>query len=71
MARLTIRDSKFPCKINCEAEDWMQEFYGGYPKGDICDTCPFFKYIVKLAKLENKEENAIEGFLDYVESRGI
>lgn len=59
MTRLTIRDSKFPCKINCEAEDWMREIYGEYSEEDICDTCPFYKYIVKLAELENKEENAI------------
>ena len=48
-------NSKQECKIDhCAAEEWMYEYYGTYPKKDICLTCPFMKYINRLATIEDE-----------------
>ena len=59
MERLTKREIEelYPCRIKrCYAEDWMKEIYGEYPL-DICENCPFEKYINCLAELEDMIEN--------------
>ena len=57
--RLTRVKDEYECRVNgCPAEDWMRDLYGEYPNGDICEYCPFEKYINKLADFEdNKESN--------------
>ena len=56
--RYTRHIDEYPCrlKIECGAEDWMQELYGHYPQGDLCDTCPFMEIINRLAELEDENE---------------
>ena len=46
------------CRIKeCEAEEWMRDIYGHYPKvDDICSICPFFEHIKQLAEYEDLVE---------------
>lgn len=55
--RLTRVKDDYECRVSggCSAEDWMFDFYGEYPEGDICESCPFEKYINKLAEIEDKQ----------------
>lgn len=58
--RLTQRTFCFPCKMNnCTAEEWISEVTGVKIE-DIdckimCNSCPFMKYINRLAEYEDRE----------------
>lgn len=54
MARLTRIKDEYECRANhCEAEEWMYDIYGEYPDELICESCPFEKYINRLAQYED------------------
>ncbi len=57
MERLTRVKDEYECRVGggCPAEDWMRDLYGFYPDGNICEHCPFEKYINKLAEIEDKQ----------------
>lgn len=57
MERLTREKDDYECRVGggCPAEDWMRSLYGEYPSKDICEFCPFEKYINKLAEIEDKQ----------------
>ena len=52
MDRMTRHKDEWPCRIDkCEAENWVLEI-----QDDYCSTCPFEKYINKLAEYEDLAE---------------
>ena len=59
--RLTRQKDNFPCRFKggCPAEEWIKNItdvhYSDW-KEDVCDNCPFEKYINKLAEYEDMEE---------------
>lgn len=62
MRRLTHRSDKNPCRIiDCLAEDWIVNLTGTTfsnwnSNEDVCDNCPFEKYINRLAEFEDEKE---------------
>lgn len=58
MGRTTRPKDNWECRINeCGAEEWMGDLYGHYPRvDDICNNCPFFEYIKRLAEYEDLVE---------------
>ena len=60
--RLTREKDEYECRIaSCFAEDWIEEItgitiYNWKSDTNVCDNCPFEKYINKLAEFEDKEE---------------
>ena len=60
MRRLTRQKDEWPCRLagGCPAEGWIEDL--GYNldemEGDICNDCPFEKYINKLAEYEDEKE---------------
>ena len=58
MSRMTRRKDGWECRVagGCPAEEWMYDLYGKYSEGEFCKTCPFEKYINRLAELEDLEE---------------
>lgn len=60
--RLTRHYDEWPCRIanGCPAEAWIigltgvstADWAGDY----VCDTCPFEKFINRLAELEDEKE---------------
>ena len=60
MERYTRHIDEYPCRIKeCDVEDWVYIVLGEYPKGDMCEECPFEAMINRLATFE-----------DYFEKRG-
>lgn len=58
--RLTSNKSDYECRCDhCEAEEWFYDKYGKYPE-DICEGCPFIKFINKLAEYEDREEKELK-----------
>lgn len=59
MSRLTRKKDQYPCRIanSCPAEEWIEENTGAYCS-DICENCPFEKYINTLAMYEDMMEQA-------------
>lgn len=57
MTRLTRTKDKYSCRIagGCPAEDWVCDNIEGELTGNLCTTCPFEKYINKLADYEDLE----------------
>lgn len=61
MKRLTRKKDKYPCRImDCCAEEWMLKNTGRCPDYDICEDCPFEKYINTLATYEDEIEGEEE-----------
>lgn len=58
MSRMTRPKDNWECRIKeCEAEEWMRDIYGHYPKvDDICSICPLFEHIKQLAEYEDLVE---------------
>ena len=62
MNRLTKVKDKYPCRIKeCYAEEWMAEITGiNFNKWEsdknLCDNCPFEKYINRLGEVEDMME---------------
>ena len=60
MRRLTRKPDKWPCRIGeCLAEDWIEDLTGimrSHWGEEICEHCPFEKYINRLAELEDEAE---------------
>lgn len=62
MKRLTNRSDKNPCRIiDCWAEEWIANLTGTTFSNwnsdeDVCDNCPFEKYINRLAEYEDEKE---------------
>lgn len=57
MKRLTRKKDEYPCRaMKCVAEEWMMESTGKYPSCNVCENCPFEKYINALAAYEDKKE---------------
>ena len=58
MNRLTRHKDKYPCRIaaGCPAEEWMYGLYHCYSDNDVCENCPFEKYINELAQFEDEKE---------------
>lgn len=61
--RLTRKKDMYECRIagGCPAEDWIEKvtgvsFYEWEGEDDRCDTCPFEKYINRLAEYEDEDE---------------
>lgn len=55
--RLTSKNKEYECRIGgCEVENWVSSFRND--KIDFCETCPFMKYINKLAEYEDREEES-------------
>lgn len=57
--RMTRKKDKYPCRMagGCPADDWMYKLFGKYPAAnDMCQYCPFQKYINHLADLEDELE---------------
>lgn len=60
--RLTREKDEYECRIaSCLVEDWIEEItgitiYNWKSDKNVCDNCPFEKYINKLAEFEDKEE---------------
>ena len=62
--RLTRKKDTFECRIgreDCTVEDWIENLTGlsiyKWKSDDVCDICPFEKYINRLATLEDEIEN--------------
>lgn len=58
--RLTQSTTRFPCRMNgCTAEEWISEVTGIEVENIdckiMCNSCPFIKYINRLAEYEDKE----------------
>lgn len=58
--RLTQSATRFPCRMNgCTAEEWMSEVTGVEIEDidckTMCNSCPFIKYINRLAEYEDRE----------------
>lgn len=59
--RLTREKDEFPCRIGdrCLAESWIENITGlsiyDWPSdtNNVCEKCPFEKYINKLAEYED------------------
>lgn len=61
MTRLTRAKDSFECRVNiCPAETWFLNHYGDYPKDEICDDCPFERYINRLAEIEDMMEDDLK-----------
>lgn len=63
MSRLTRPKDRYECRIagGCPAEDWICECTNDGELANLpCATCPFEKYINKLAEYEDKEEEKLE-----------
>ena len=60
MKRLTRKPDKWPCRIGeCLAEDWIEDLTDimrSHWGEEICEHCPFEKYINRLAELEDEAE---------------
>ena len=60
MGRLTRKPDKWPCRIReCLAEDWIEDLTNimrSHWGEEICEHCPFEKYINCLAELEDEAE---------------
>lgn len=62
MKRLTKHIDEYPCRIaNCLAEDWIENLtgvtvYNWKSDEDVCNQCPFKKYINRLAEFEDETE---------------
>ena len=58
MERMTRRKDQYECRINgCQAEAWFEDLGYGCEDASYCNTCPFEKYINKLAEYEDAAEN--------------
>ncbi len=56
MVRLTRVKDQYPCRIagGCPAESWIESLgYDLDKMGEMCNNCPFEKYINKLAEYED------------------
>lgn len=58
MKRFTRHIDEYSCRLagKCPAEEWMYYLYDRYSDKNVCDTCPFEKYINRLAELEDENE---------------
>ena len=57
MIRMTRRKDQYECRIDsCPAEDWFDNIGYIYEDASYCQTCPFEKYINKLAEYEDNKE---------------
>lgn len=57
MIRMTRRKDQYECRIDgCPAEDWFDNIGHIYEDASYCQTCPFEKYINKLAEYEDDKE---------------
>lgn len=57
MIRMTRRKDQYECRIDgCPAEDWFDNIGYIYEDAGYCQTCPFRKYINKLAEYEDYKE---------------
>ena len=62
--RLTRKKDEFECRVGtgdcCDMEEWVEKITGVdvhvWSTDDFCSTCPFEKYINKLAEYEDKAE---------------
>ena len=64
MERLTRKKDQYPCRMagGCPAENWIAEEANVriYDLGNVCDKCPFEKYINALAEYEDKMEEELK-----------
>lgn len=62
MFRYTRRKDNFECRHGlegCKAEYWIEKLTGtlDFDTNDMCDSCPFMRFINRLAELEDLAED--------------